>query len=105
MGLLNIVNSYLSKESTKLLYSEATKLYQEGNYDLAKQKLSKLLELEPENKKAFILLKLTTTQKLILEKKYKEAKSELFEAIKVEPENEEVLELLKKIDTLLELNE
>ncbi len=105
LELLSIVDSYLNKETVKILYIEGLKLYQEGKYNLAKEKFLKLLDLESENKKAFIFLKLSIAHELILNKKYKEAKLELFEAVKVEPENEDVLELLRKIDTLIEVEQ
>lgn len=103
--LLSIVDSYLNKETVKILYTEGLRLYQDGKYNLAKEKFSKLLDIEPDNKKALIFLKLTTAHELILDKKYKEAKQELFEAIKIEPNNEDVLELLRKIDTLIEVEQ
>lgn len=103
--LLYLVNSYITGEIIKSLYAEAIQFYEKGNYNQAIEKLNKLLELQPDNKKAFVLLKFANAQKFVLEKKYKEAKTELFEIIKIDPENETALELLKKVDTLIEISE
>jgi predicted negative regulator of RcsB-dependent stress response len=103
--MLYLVNTYLNRNTISQLYAEAKKEYEKGNYDLAIEKLNKLLELDSENKSAFVLLKLCNAQKNILQRKYKEAKTELFEIIKIEPDNSQAMELLKKVDTLIEVGE
>lgn len=103
--MLYIVNTYLNKATISRLYAEANDNYEKGNYDLAIDKLNRILELDSENRPAFILLKFCNAQKNIFNKKYKEAKLELFEIIKLEPDNQQAVDLLKKVDTLIELGE
>lgn len=103
--MLSIVNFYLDKEAIKTLLFEAKSLYEKGNYELAIEKLNKLLMLDPQHTQAIVLLKLATAQKCIYERKYSEAKTVLFEILQIEPDNKDALELLKKVDTLLELEE
>ncbi|MCX7910736.1 MAG: hypothetical protein N2505_04055 [Endomicrobia bacterium] len=101
--MLNLVNSYMSMETAKILYSEAASLYEKGMYDVAIDKLNRLLELYPQHTQARVLVAICTANKLIIEHKYQEAKNVLFDILEIEPTNEQVLNLLKKIDTLLEL--
>lgn len=101
--MLNLVNSYMSMETAKILYSEAVSLYEKGVYDVAIDKLNRLLELYPQHTQARVLVAICTANKLIIEHKYQEAKNVLFDILQIEPTNEQVLNLLKKIDTLLEL--
>jgi tetratricopeptide (TPR) repeat protein len=103
--MLYLVNKYLDKSTISYLYALATDAYEKGNYDLAIERLNKLLEIDNTNKKAIVLLKFCNVQKLILEKKYNDAKSELFEILKLEPDNSSALDLLKKVDTLIEIGE
>ncbi|MFN3550748.1 MAG: tetratricopeptide repeat protein [Endomicrobiia bacterium] len=103
--MLYIVNTYLDKATISRLYIEAKDLYEKGSYDVAIDKLNKILELEPGNNKALILLKLCIAQKNIFSRNYKEAKLNLFEVLKLEPDNQQAIDLLKKVDTLIELEE
>lgn len=103
--MLYLVNKYLDKSTISYLYALALDAYEKGNYDVAIEKLNKLLEIDDAHKKAIVLLKFCYVQKFILEKKYNDAKSELFEILKLEPDNTSVLDLLKKVDTLIEISE
>lgn len=103
--LLSLVNSYLNKETVKLLYIEAKNLYDKGKYQDAIEKLNKLLELDPGNFQANLLIKFASVQKFIYEKNYIEAKSVLFDILKTDPDNKEAVDLLKKVETLLELEQ
>jgi tetratricopeptide (TPR) repeat protein len=103
--MLYLVNKYLDKSTISYLYALAIDAYEKGNYDLAIERLNKILEIDNTNKKAIVLLKFCNTQKLILEKKYNDAKTELFEILKLEPDNSSALDLLKKVDTLIEIGE
>lgn len=103
LEMYSLVKAALDKETIKLLYAEAKNLYEKGNYQLAKEKLKKLLELEPSHTLAKNLLNYCDAFILISEKKYKEARSLLFEIIKESPEETQAVELLKKVETLIEL--
>ena len=72
--MLYLVNKYSDKSTISYLYALATDAYEKGNYDLAIERLNKLLEIDNTNKKTIVLLKFCNVQKLILEKKYNDAK-------------------------------
>lgn len=103
--MLNTVNFYLDKNMVQNLYAEAKSFYEKGKYDESITKLTKILDFDPENLSAKILLKLCSAQKNVSIKKFKEAKSDLMEILRIEPTNEEATELLKKVETLLELEQ
>lgn len=103
LEMYSLVKAALDKETIKLLYIEAKNLYEKGNYQLAKEKLRKILDLEPSHNLAKNLLNYCDVFILINEKKYKEAKSLLFEIIKENPDETQAFELIKKVETLIEL--
>lgn len=103
LEMYSLVKAALDKENIKLLYTEAKNLYEKGNYQPAKEKLTKLLELEPTHTLAKNLLNYCDVFILINEKKYKNARTLLFEIIKENPNDTQAVELIKKLETLIEL--
>jgi tetratricopeptide (TPR) repeat protein len=101
--MLKSVDFYLDKNVVQNLLSEAKILYDKNKYDESIIKLTKVLDFDPENLSAKILLKLCSAQKNIFLKKFNEAKSDLFEVLRLDLNNEQATELLKKVETLIEL--
>jgi len=104
-------SSLLITEEVNDMIFEAKKLFSDGEYDLAIEKLNSVLQISNNNKKAANLKKKFQDQILILSKlnrakecinagTFEQAKQDINDVLDLSPNNQKALNLLKKIDKL-----
>lgn len=101
--LSDVIKAKLSSENVVLRLQYARQAYSKGAYNEAKDHVSFVLEMQPDNQEARVISYLSGAQIYLSNKEFKEAKGELIEVLKIDPNNNEASQLLKRVQNILDI--
>lgn len=100
--LFDEINARLSADNIKRRIKYAKDSYAKGAYSDTKGHANYVLDLQPDNREAYVIGFLAGAQIYVSNKEFKAAKGELIEVLKIEPNNEEAAQLLKRVQNILD---
>jgi tetratricopeptide (TPR) repeat protein len=85
-------------------FLEAQDFYLRQDYNTSLKISQEIVNIQPDNQQAQILVYLNKAQQFIQNQKFSDAKNELMEIMKLNPQHNETTELLKRLETILEIS-